>query len=288
MGAPSAWEIFLRTIRYGFALLGLLRLSRLRQPSALPCMFQLFLHHFSRDECTMSLRKARNSLCPNGQALIIEFVPNEDRVSPPLQAMFAFDERRYCPERLGNASPPCAPSTTRPTSASPSAAIGIVSGSAQREQPPGAYLASCTRRRRCHGRSRASRRHKPGWYRRRRSAATRSALADQQPRGLRGDETGSLICRGRTCLTSGAQTVSSRRRDLRHGCEGRVMSADRRAELERLVADFRGPVRRVETLVNVHCPACRHQGQVALSQVGSSKARNGHLIQRSTSKTEPH
>jgi hypothetical protein len=27
---------------------------------------------------------------PNGQALVIEFVPNEDRISPPLQAMFAF------------------------------------------------------------------------------------------------------------------------------------------------------------------------------------------------------
>jgi 2-polyprenyl-3-methyl-5-hydroxy-6-metoxy-1,4-benzoquinol methylase len=49
-----------------------------------------FLHHFSRDECTMCLRKIKNSLSPNGQALIIEFVPNEDRVSPPLQAMFAF------------------------------------------------------------------------------------------------------------------------------------------------------------------------------------------------------
>jgi hypothetical protein len=49
-----------------------------------------FLHHFSRDECITLLRKTRDSLSPKGQALIVEFVPNEDRVSPPLQAMFAF------------------------------------------------------------------------------------------------------------------------------------------------------------------------------------------------------
>jgi cyclopropane fatty-acyl-phospholipid synthase-like methyltransferase len=49
-----------------------------------------FLHHFSRDDCIALLRKVRNSLSPKGRALIIEFVPNENRVSPPLQAMFAF------------------------------------------------------------------------------------------------------------------------------------------------------------------------------------------------------
>jgi hypothetical protein len=49
-----------------------------------------FLHHFSRDECVVLLRKVRNSLSPKGRAFIVEFVPNEDRVSPSLQAMFAF------------------------------------------------------------------------------------------------------------------------------------------------------------------------------------------------------
>jgi ubiquinone/menaquinone biosynthesis C-methylase UbiE len=49
-----------------------------------------FLHHFSRGQCVALLRKVKNSLSSNGRVLIIEFVPNEDRVSPPLQATFAF------------------------------------------------------------------------------------------------------------------------------------------------------------------------------------------------------
>jgi 2-polyprenyl-3-methyl-5-hydroxy-6-metoxy-1,4-benzoquinol methylase len=49
-----------------------------------------FLHHFGRQECVALLRKAREALSPKGRVFIVEFVPNEDRVSPPLQAMFAF------------------------------------------------------------------------------------------------------------------------------------------------------------------------------------------------------
>lgn len=49
-----------------------------------------FLHHFGRADCVALLQKARRSLSPAGRILVIEFVPNEDRVSPPLQAMFAF------------------------------------------------------------------------------------------------------------------------------------------------------------------------------------------------------
>jgi ubiquinone/menaquinone biosynthesis C-methylase UbiE len=49
-----------------------------------------FLHHFNHDECIVLLRKIRNSLSSEGRAFIIEFVPNEDRVSPPFQASFAF------------------------------------------------------------------------------------------------------------------------------------------------------------------------------------------------------
>lgn len=49
-----------------------------------------FLHHFNRSRCVVLLRKIKNSLSLNGRVLITEFVPNEDRVSPPLQAMFAF------------------------------------------------------------------------------------------------------------------------------------------------------------------------------------------------------
>ena len=49
-----------------------------------------FLHHFGRDECVAILRKVRSSLSAKGQACVIGFVPNEDRVSPPMPAMFAF------------------------------------------------------------------------------------------------------------------------------------------------------------------------------------------------------
>jgi 2-polyprenyl-3-methyl-5-hydroxy-6-metoxy-1,4-benzoquinol methylase len=49
-----------------------------------------FLHHFGRDACVSLLRKVKASLSPAGQVLAVEFVPNPDRVSPPLQAAFAF------------------------------------------------------------------------------------------------------------------------------------------------------------------------------------------------------
>ena len=49
-----------------------------------------FLHHFDFDTCTSLLRKVKTSLAPGGQTLGVEFVPNEDRVSPPIPAMFAF------------------------------------------------------------------------------------------------------------------------------------------------------------------------------------------------------
>jgi ubiquinone/menaquinone biosynthesis C-methylase UbiE len=49
-----------------------------------------FLHHFDFEICTSLLRKVKLSLAPNGHALGVDFVPNEDRVSPPISAMFAF------------------------------------------------------------------------------------------------------------------------------------------------------------------------------------------------------
>jgi O-methyltransferase domain/Dimerisation domain len=49
-----------------------------------------FLHHFDRDQCVALLRKVKASLSPAGRVLAVEFVPNADRVSPPLQATFAF------------------------------------------------------------------------------------------------------------------------------------------------------------------------------------------------------
>jgi hypothetical protein len=49
-----------------------------------------FLHHFDFDTCTLLLTKVKASLAVGGQALGIDLVPNEDRVSPPIPAMFAF------------------------------------------------------------------------------------------------------------------------------------------------------------------------------------------------------
>jgi ubiquinone/menaquinone biosynthesis C-methylase UbiE len=48
------------------------------------------LHLFGRDECIALLRKVKASFSPAGHVLAVEFVPNADRVSPPLQAAFAF------------------------------------------------------------------------------------------------------------------------------------------------------------------------------------------------------
>ena len=49
-----------------------------------------FLHHFDFETCTSLLRKVKASLAMGGQALGIDLVPNEDRISPPTPAMFAF------------------------------------------------------------------------------------------------------------------------------------------------------------------------------------------------------
>jgi SAM-dependent methyltransferase len=48
-----------------------------------------FLHHFDRAVNTRLLRKVQTALKPEGRAVILEFVPHEDRVSPPPAASFA-------------------------------------------------------------------------------------------------------------------------------------------------------------------------------------------------------
>ena len=48
-----------------------------------------FLHHFDESTCVQLLRKVHAALQPAGRAVTLEFVPNEDRVSPPLPASFA-------------------------------------------------------------------------------------------------------------------------------------------------------------------------------------------------------
>jgi cyclopropane fatty-acyl-phospholipid synthase-like methyltransferase len=48
-----------------------------------------FLHHFSPAENAALLRKVYAALKPGGRAFALEFVPNEDRITPPSSAAFA-------------------------------------------------------------------------------------------------------------------------------------------------------------------------------------------------------
>ena len=48
-----------------------------------------FLHHFDPPTCETLLRKVHAALNEGGAALTLEFVPNEDRVTPPMSAAFS-------------------------------------------------------------------------------------------------------------------------------------------------------------------------------------------------------
>lgn len=48
-----------------------------------------FLHHFDRETCTGFMKKVNAALKPDGKAVTLEFIPNDDRVSPPAEALFS-------------------------------------------------------------------------------------------------------------------------------------------------------------------------------------------------------
>jgi SAM-dependent methyltransferase len=48
-----------------------------------------FLHHFNFEDCVSFLKKVHAALRPGGQVVIVEFVPNDDRVTPPPAASFS-------------------------------------------------------------------------------------------------------------------------------------------------------------------------------------------------------
>jgi ubiquinone/menaquinone biosynthesis C-methylase UbiE len=48
-----------------------------------------FLHHFDMPTCETLLRKVYAALRPGGRAVTLEFVPNDDRVTPPDAAFFS-------------------------------------------------------------------------------------------------------------------------------------------------------------------------------------------------------
>jgi hypothetical protein len=49
-----------------------------------------FFHHFDPPACESVMRRIHACLNPGGIAVTLEFVPDEDRVSPPMPATFAF------------------------------------------------------------------------------------------------------------------------------------------------------------------------------------------------------
>jgi hypothetical protein len=48
-----------------------------------------FLHHFDVPTCVGLLKKVRGSMRKGGRVAVLEFVPNDDRVSPPMPAAFS-------------------------------------------------------------------------------------------------------------------------------------------------------------------------------------------------------
>ena len=56
-----------------------------------------FLHHFDYATCVALLKKVRQSLTSKGKTLAVEFVPNEDRISPYVPAVFAFHMLAFTP-----------------------------------------------------------------------------------------------------------------------------------------------------------------------------------------------
>ena len=48
-----------------------------------------FLHHFDPAGCERVLAKARAALAPGGRVVIVEFVPQEDRLGPPEAVRFS-------------------------------------------------------------------------------------------------------------------------------------------------------------------------------------------------------
>lgn len=48
-----------------------------------------FLHHFDKPTCEQFLKKVNDALAEGGKVLTVEFVPNDDRVSPPPSALFS-------------------------------------------------------------------------------------------------------------------------------------------------------------------------------------------------------
>jgi hypothetical protein len=93
------WAPVLKVAEANAAAAGLMDRYRLRSGSAFDIdwgadvdlvMLPSFLHHFDREGCVALLAKARRTLTERGRVVVVEFVVNEDRISPPYPAKFAF------------------------------------------------------------------------------------------------------------------------------------------------------------------------------------------------------
>ena len=62
-----------------------------------------FFHHFNRETCERLMRKIHGALNPGGRCVTVEFVPNDDRVTPPTAAGFSMMMLGSTPE--GDAYP---------------------------------------------------------------------------------------------------------------------------------------------------------------------------------------
>ena len=52
-------------------------------------LFPNFFHHFDTPTCETLMKKAHAALAAGGRVATLEFVPNDDRISPPVPAMFS-------------------------------------------------------------------------------------------------------------------------------------------------------------------------------------------------------
>jgi SAM-dependent methyltransferase len=62
-----------------------------------------FFHHFNRETCERLMRRIHAALNPGGRCVTVEFVPNDDRISPPTAAGFSMMMLGSTPE--GDAYP---------------------------------------------------------------------------------------------------------------------------------------------------------------------------------------
>ena len=56
-----------------------------------------FLHHFDPATCSAFLLRIKDALAADGKVYVLDFVPNEDRISPPFAATFSMQMLRQTP-----------------------------------------------------------------------------------------------------------------------------------------------------------------------------------------------